>query len=213
MLYFAWQPLSKLPRFPALAECMSDVEPDTRQMVRAQNKKKKKSGGFQSMGETQWRPLVTSTTLVLCSWTAPGTKSTSFSPLCQYFNCIFLTFDSRSQFPCVQRRHEERLQSSHSNPKKGALLLLWAFAISRPSTDWYSTHRLACVSFRPSLWSWMAKTLLPWRGPAAARRLPSWCPCLRGWKPLKPKRGPGPSSWRPPESWPCRPWSSPKRSI
>lgn len=43
-------PLSKLPRFPALAECLSDVEPDTRQMVRAQNKKKKKSGGFQSMG-------------------------------------------------------------------------------------------------------------------------------------------------------------------
>ncbi|MCP6717690.1 DEAD/DEAH box helicase, partial [Klebsiella pneumoniae] len=27
-----------------------DVEPDTREMVRAQNKKKKKSGGFQSMG-------------------------------------------------------------------------------------------------------------------------------------------------------------------
>lgn len=52
MLCSAWQPLSKLPRFPALAECLSDVEPDTRQMVRAQNKKKKKSGGFQSMGKT-----------------------------------------------------------------------------------------------------------------------------------------------------------------
>ncbi|KAG8504621.1 ATP-dependent RNA helicase DDX54 [Galemys pyrenaicus] len=38
-----------LPAFPA-SECMSDVEPDTREMVRAQNKKKKKSGGFQSMG-------------------------------------------------------------------------------------------------------------------------------------------------------------------
>lgn len=46
------QPLGKLPRFPALGECLSDVEPDTRQMVRAQNKKKKKSGGFQSMGKT-----------------------------------------------------------------------------------------------------------------------------------------------------------------
>uniref|UniRef100_A0A3Q3G3G5 RNA helicase n=1 Tax=Labrus bergylta TaxID=56723 RepID=A0A3Q3G3G5_9LABR len=40
----------KLPRFPASADCLSDVEPDTRQLVRAQNKKKKKSGGFQSMG-------------------------------------------------------------------------------------------------------------------------------------------------------------------
>uniref|UniRef100_A0A8C4EDP4 RNA helicase n=1 Tax=Dicentrarchus labrax TaxID=13489 RepID=A0A8C4EDP4_DICLA len=40
----------KLLRFPASADCLSDVEPDTRQLVRAQNKKKKKSGGFQSMG-------------------------------------------------------------------------------------------------------------------------------------------------------------------
>ncbi|XP_053340730.1 ATP-dependent RNA helicase DDX54 [Clarias gariepinus] len=40
----------KLPRFPTSSECLSDVEPDTREMVRAQNKKKKKSGGFQSMG-------------------------------------------------------------------------------------------------------------------------------------------------------------------
>uniref|UniRef100_A0A8D2ZP48 RNA helicase n=1 Tax=Scophthalmus maximus TaxID=52904 RepID=A0A8D2ZP48_SCOMX len=39
-----------LPRFPASADCLSDVEPDTRLLVRAQNKKKKKSGGFQSMG-------------------------------------------------------------------------------------------------------------------------------------------------------------------
>ncbi|XP_051017555.1 ATP-dependent RNA helicase DDX54 isoform X2 [Acomys russatus] len=38
-----------LPSFPT-SECISDVEPDTRQMVRAQNQKKKKSGGFQSMG-------------------------------------------------------------------------------------------------------------------------------------------------------------------
>ncbi|XP_021018956.1 ATP-dependent RNA helicase DDX54 [Mus caroli] len=38
-----------LPSFPT-SECVSDVEPDTREMVRAQNKKKKKSGGFQSMG-------------------------------------------------------------------------------------------------------------------------------------------------------------------
>lgn len=42
-------PGRKLPRFPT-SECMSDVEPDTRELVRAQNKKKKKSGGFQSMG-------------------------------------------------------------------------------------------------------------------------------------------------------------------
>uniref|UniRef100_A0A6Q2XMQ1 ATP-dependent RNA helicase DDX54 n=1 Tax=Esox lucius TaxID=8010 RepID=A0A6Q2XMQ1_ESOLU len=42
---------TKLPRFPvASTECQSDVEPDTRELVRAQNKKKKKSGGFQSMG-------------------------------------------------------------------------------------------------------------------------------------------------------------------
>ncbi|XP_058472790.1 ATP-dependent RNA helicase DDX54 [Solea solea] len=40
----------KLPRFPASSDCLSDVEPDTRVLVRAQNKKKKKSGGFQSMG-------------------------------------------------------------------------------------------------------------------------------------------------------------------
>lgn len=43
-----------LPAFPS-SECMSDVEPDTREMVRAQNKKKKKSGGFQSMG--RWSGL------------------------------------------------------------------------------------------------------------------------------------------------------------
>uniref|UniRef100_A0A667YQG8 RNA helicase n=1 Tax=Myripristis murdjan TaxID=586833 RepID=A0A667YQG8_9TELE len=41
---------SDLPRFPASSDCLSDVEPDTRELVRAQNKKKKKSGGFQSMG-------------------------------------------------------------------------------------------------------------------------------------------------------------------
>lgn len=46
------QPGRKLPRFPASSDCLSDVEPDTREMVRAQNKKKKKSGGFQSMGKT-----------------------------------------------------------------------------------------------------------------------------------------------------------------
>ncbi|XP_037609033.1 ATP-dependent RNA helicase DDX54 [Sebastes umbrosus] len=40
----------KFPRFPNTSDCLSDVEPDTRQLVRAQNKKKKKSGGFQSMG-------------------------------------------------------------------------------------------------------------------------------------------------------------------
>ncbi|XP_056384726.1 ATP-dependent RNA helicase DDX54 [Hyla sarda] len=38
-----------LPSFPA-ADVGSDTELDTRQLVRAQNKKKKKSGGFQSMG-------------------------------------------------------------------------------------------------------------------------------------------------------------------
>ncbi|XP_072456470.1 ATP-dependent RNA helicase DDX54 isoform X4 [Notamacropus eugenii] len=42
--------LSKpLPAFPTV-EAASDVELDTQEMVRAQNKKKKKSGGFQSMG-------------------------------------------------------------------------------------------------------------------------------------------------------------------
>ncbi|KAF6733163.1 ATP-dependent RNA helicase DDX54 [Oryzias melastigma] len=43
-------PGRKLLRFPSAADCTSDVEPDTRGLVRAQNKKKKKSGGFQSMG-------------------------------------------------------------------------------------------------------------------------------------------------------------------
>nr|XP_028566750.1 ATP-dependent RNA helicase DDX54 [Podarcis muralis] len=38
-----------VPAFPA-SDCTSDVELDTQEMVRAQNKKKKKSGGFQSMG-------------------------------------------------------------------------------------------------------------------------------------------------------------------
>ncbi|XP_075686208.1 ATP-dependent RNA helicase DDX54 [Rhinoderma darwinii] len=38
-----------LPSFPA-ADAGSDTELDTRPLVRAQNKKKKKSGGFQSMG-------------------------------------------------------------------------------------------------------------------------------------------------------------------
>lgn len=42
-------PGRKLPKFPT-SDCLSDVEPDTRELVRAQNKKKKKSGGFQSMG-------------------------------------------------------------------------------------------------------------------------------------------------------------------
>uniref|UniRef100_A0A665VZQ6 RNA helicase n=1 Tax=Echeneis naucrates TaxID=173247 RepID=A0A665VZQ6_ECHNA len=44
------QPGRKLPRFPTSSDYTSDVEPDTRELVRAQNKKKKKSGGFQSMG-------------------------------------------------------------------------------------------------------------------------------------------------------------------
>ncbi|NXE11381.1 DDX54 helicase, partial [Lophotis ruficrista] len=40
-----------LPTFPAAEEDDgADAEPDTRAMVRAQNQKKKKSGGFQSMG-------------------------------------------------------------------------------------------------------------------------------------------------------------------
>ncbi|XP_040207856.1 ATP-dependent RNA helicase DDX54 [Rana temporaria] len=39
----------RLPSFPT-ADGGSDTELDTRQLVRAQNKKKKKSGGFQSMG-------------------------------------------------------------------------------------------------------------------------------------------------------------------
>ncbi|NXS56441.1 DDX54 helicase, partial [Brachypteracias leptosomus] len=40
-----------LPSFPTAEEDNgADAEPDTRAMVRAQNKKKKKSGGFQSMG-------------------------------------------------------------------------------------------------------------------------------------------------------------------
>uniref|UniRef100_A0A665VZR8 RNA helicase n=1 Tax=Echeneis naucrates TaxID=173247 RepID=A0A665VZR8_ECHNA len=43
-------PGRKLPRFPTSSDYTSDVEPDTRELVRAQNKKKKKSGGFQSMG-------------------------------------------------------------------------------------------------------------------------------------------------------------------
>ncbi|XP_051907315.1 ATP-dependent RNA helicase DDX54 [Hippocampus zosterae] len=43
-------PKGKLLRFPTASDCPSDVEPDTRELVRAQNKKKKKSGGFQSMG-------------------------------------------------------------------------------------------------------------------------------------------------------------------
>ncbi|KAL2100423.1 hypothetical protein ACEWY4_004817 [Coilia grayii] len=43
-------PGRKLPRFPASSDALSDVEPDTRVLVRAQNKKQKKSGGFQSMG-------------------------------------------------------------------------------------------------------------------------------------------------------------------
>ncbi|XP_056603234.1 ATP-dependent RNA helicase DDX54 [Triplophysa dalaica] len=40
----------RLSRFPTSSECVSDAEPDTRELIRAQNKKKKKSGGFQSMG-------------------------------------------------------------------------------------------------------------------------------------------------------------------
>ncbi|XP_069569877.1 ATP-dependent RNA helicase DDX54 [Brachyistius frenatus] len=43
-------PGKKLPRFPTAPDCVSEAEPDTRRLVRAQNKKKKKSGGFQSMG-------------------------------------------------------------------------------------------------------------------------------------------------------------------
>ncbi|KAM4649392.1 ATP-dependent RNA helicase DDX54 isoform 1-T1 [Amazona ochrocephala] len=46
-------PVSPLPAFPSTKEeddAEADAEPDTRAMVRAQNQKKKKSGGFQSMG-------------------------------------------------------------------------------------------------------------------------------------------------------------------
>ncbi|TRY60170.1 hypothetical protein DNTS_009053 [Danionella cerebrum] len=41
--------------FPGSSECVSDVEPDTQDLVRAQNKKKKKSGGFQSMEDELMR--------------------------------------------------------------------------------------------------------------------------------------------------------------
>lgn len=58
--------------------------------------------------------------------------SKSLLSLRQCFNYVF--YDSRSQFPCLQRRHEERLQSSHSNPKKGKLPLLWECALKRPLT-------------------------------------------------------------------------------
>lgn len=51
------QPWRKLSRFPAASDNLSDVELDTREMVRAQNKKKKKSGGFQSMGKIKEEDL------------------------------------------------------------------------------------------------------------------------------------------------------------
>ncbi|XP_033924195.1 ATP-dependent RNA helicase DDX54 isoform X2 [Melopsittacus undulatus] len=46
-------PVPSLPAFPSTKEeddAEADAEPDTRALVRAQNQKKKKSGGFQSMG-------------------------------------------------------------------------------------------------------------------------------------------------------------------
>uniref|UniRef100_A0A3Q3WD55 RNA helicase n=1 Tax=Mola mola TaxID=94237 RepID=A0A3Q3WD55_MOLML len=43
-------PGRNVPWVPAASDYLSDVEPDIRELVRAQNKKKKKSGGFQSMG-------------------------------------------------------------------------------------------------------------------------------------------------------------------
>lgn len=54
-VYLSYQPGRKLPRFPASSDALSDVEPDTRELVRAQNKKQKKSGGFQSMGENWYQ--------------------------------------------------------------------------------------------------------------------------------------------------------------
>ena len=62
ILYFVWaQSCRKLPHFPAATDgCTSDVEPDTRQLVRCQNKKKKKSGGFQSMGEGEGLLMISS---------------------------------------------------------------------------------------------------------------------------------------------------------
>ncbi len=67
MVFSVVQSSRRLPRFPASSECVSDAEPDTRELVRAQNKKKKKSGGFQSMGETSvWNPADHSPGLCLC---------------------------------------------------------------------------------------------------------------------------------------------------
>lgn len=47
-------PTPPLPAFPTAEEEEdadgAEAEPDTRALVRAQNQKKKKSGGFQSMG-------------------------------------------------------------------------------------------------------------------------------------------------------------------
>lgn len=53
----------------------------------------------------------------------------------------------------------------------------------------------------------------PWPGQAAGRQLPSSSPCLRSWRLRRHRQGPGLWSSRPPESSPCRPWSSPKRSV
>ena len=40
--------------FPSLDGYTSDAEVDTRKLVKEQNRKKKKSGGFQSMGKLAW---------------------------------------------------------------------------------------------------------------------------------------------------------------
>lgn len=96
-------PAPPLPAFPAAEEDDgADAEPDTRAMVRAQNQKKKKSGGFQSMGACG------------AGGSRPGTGTVPSCP-----RPLTCPRPHRPQLPRLQGHHEEGLQGAHPHPEEG----------------------------------------------------------------------------------------------
>ena len=72
---------------------------ETRKMVAQQNRKGKKSGGFQSMG-------------------TPNTVYCKVYAIFVHHNCVDIT-SSRSESPCVHWDYAQGISSSNSNPKEG----------------------------------------------------------------------------------------------
>lgn len=135
--------------------------------------------------------------------TVPGTGTVPSCPCPLTYPC-----SPRPQLPCLQGHHEEGLQGAHTHPEEGEHGEWWVPAPGGGSGTVRVT--VLVVSHRPSPLSCVAGTWWPWHGRAVGRQPVSSSPCSSGSR--RPARlGHAPSSSRPPESWPCRPSSSPRR--